>query len=200
MFCVLYRVSSTLNYFVGEALYADENELTEKKLVKLYVIELTNVAQLLKDVRGDHTSQDQDTSVQQKETDKDSGEKCKTEYDAEDREDSEQDSKERSAKKPRLDSWGNDKSEATHLLSDKEEVTAKCDHAAPDEENMASLWEEIKSLLQTKPFVLDIDLDFFSTADPFRAMFSERQYELLKSIYRFDGPKDCSIEASVQNK
>ena len=45
-------------------------------------------------------------------------------------------------------------------------------------------------------YVLDIDLDFFSTTDPFKAMFSKKQHALLKDIYTFEKPRDNSKEVS----
>jgi len=39
-------------------------------------------------------------------------------------------------------------------------------------------------------YILDIDLDFFSTQDPFRMQLSGGQYDLLKELYRFIPPED----------
>lgn len=51
------------------------------------------------------------------------------------------------------------------------------------------------------PFVLDIDLDFFSTANPFLSLYSNiGLYDLLEDIFRFDIPVNNdlkSIEATV---
>jgi len=44
-------------------------------------------------------------------------------------------------------------------------------------------------------YLLDIDLDFFSTQNPFKDVYSERQYELLKRLYKFTRPVDDSDEA-----
>jgi len=41
-------------------------------------------------------------------------------------------------------------------------------------------------------FILDIDLDFFSTQNPFHSVLNNRQYKLLKSVYSFEPPKDKS--------
>lgn len=43
-------------------------------------------------------------------------------------------------------------------------------------------------------FVLSIDLDFFSTHDPFVGAFSPEQYALLKKIYEFTPPGSCQID------
>ena len=42
-----------------------------------------------------------------------------------------------------------------------------------------------------EPFILDIDLDFFSTANPFKEMYSEYQYNLLRKLYFCKLPKEA---------
>ncbi|XP_074642428.1 UPF0489 protein C5orf22 homolog [Tubulanus polymorphus] len=46
-------------------------------------------------------------------------------------------------------------------------------------------------------FILDIDLDFFSTVNPFKSIYTEHQYSLLKQIFRFQPPTNSS-EKSIQ--
>lgn len=41
----------------------------------------------------------------------------------------------------------------------------------------------INELLETKQFLLDIDLSFFSTDDPIRKQFDENEYEILRYVY-----------------
>ena len=53
-------------------------------------------------------------------------------------------------------------------------------------------WLTLLSMLSEKGYVLDIDLDFFSTMDPFRKQFTVEQYSLLKTIYAFKPPLDDS--------
>lgn len=43
--------------------------------------------------------------------------------------------------------------------------------------------------------ILDIDLDFFSTADPFRAKLTEKQLHLMKCLYHYVPPVDNSKES-----
>lgn len=45
----------------------------------------------------------------------------------------------------------------------------------------------------TQDLILDIDLDFFSTRNPFKLMYSEEQYALLKQLYAYV-PPDCKTE------
>ncbi len=40
--------------------------------------------------------------------------------------------------------------------------------------------------------ILDIDLDFFSTTNPFKDMYSERQYSILKQLYRCEMPEEIN--------
>ncbi len=41
----------------------------------------------------------------------------------------------------------------------------------------------INELLETKQFLLDIDLSFFSTDDSIRKQFDENEYEILRYVY-----------------
>ncbi|KAL7298772.1 hypothetical protein TKK_0008517 [Trichogramma kaykai] len=47
------------------------------------------------------------------------------------------------------------------------------------------------------PYILDIDLDFFSTKNPFRALYEKANlYEKLGKIYYFERPASCDPEVS----
>ena len=43
----------------------------------------------------------------------------------------------------------------------------------------------------SEPYILDIDLDFFSTTNPFKEMYSEYQYSLLRKLYFCKLPKEA---------
>ena len=49
-----------------------------------------------------------------------------------------------------------------------------------------------------RPYILDIDLDFFSTANPFKEMYSEDQYRLLRQLYFCKLPKDADDKVRAQ--
>ena len=49
----------------------------------------------------------------------------------------------------------------------------------------------------TNSLLLDIDLDFFSTKNPFLEVYTDRQYQLLKKLYQFTKPKDSSHEVRI---
>lgn len=46
-----------------------------------------------------------------------------------------------------------------------------------------------------KHFILDIDLDFFSTQNPFKRLYSAEIYKIIKELYVFNNPEDISDEA-----
>ena len=47
---------------------------------------------------------------------------------------------------------------------------------------------ELCNVLDGQYYVLDIDLDFFSTKNPFKEMYGERQYQILTELYKFEKP------------
>ncbi len=59
-----------------------------------------------------------------------------------------------------------------------------------------SLIQEIKGILcERSSCILDIDLDFFSTTNPFIDMYSKIDlYKRLKTIYTFDAPPSHMYE------
>ena len=46
-------------------------------------------------------------------------------------------------------------------------------------------------------FILDIDLDFFSTVNPFLSLYTAQQYQLLSELYAYTPPPDSSIEVCL---
>lgn len=43
-------------------------------------------------------------------------------------------------------------------------------------------------LSHTDPYILDIDLDFFSCKNPFKELYTQEEYSILKELYNFRGP------------
>lgn len=43
-------------------------------------------------------------------------------------------------------------------------------------------------LSHTQPYILDIDLDFFSCKNPFKELYTQEEYTILQELYSFRGP------------
>ena len=54
--------------------------------------------------------------------------------------------------------------------------------------------EVLKRESAATSFILDIDLDFFSTTDPFLSTLTDEQRQLLSELYKFTPPVDSSSE------
>ncbi|KAK7944602.1 hypothetical protein WMY93_000330 [Mugilogobius chulae] len=47
----------------------------------------------------------------------------------------------------------------------------------------------VRALLDhTQPYILDIDLDFFSCKNPFKELYTQEEYTILQELYSFRGP------------
>ncbi|XP_064599327.1 UPF0489 protein C5orf22 homolog isoform X2 [Liolophura sinensis] len=81
------------------------------------------------------------------------------------------------------------------------EMGSKCDTRAENEERidpsqvsqecsvfLQDLQDSLTKLVQGKQYILDIDLDFFSTLNPFKTMLTDFQYRTLRKLYQFKPP------------
>ena len=55
----------------------------------------------------------------------------------------------------------------------------------------------ISEKLQGKQYILDIDLDFYSTKNPFQEIYTKEQFQLLSELYKYDKPESTSNEVTV---
>ena len=170
-------VTSTLSYFVGEVLFAPSSVLVDKKSVSLFVVDISSWIALLdltKDVDCNFdTRQVKRRKLEQKDNVNIDGSKV---CDAGCSEDSELFNAEGDRCLP---SSSKDSQTHSHVFLESPE------------------WLTLLTQLHERPYVLDIDLDFFSTANPFLSQFTPEQYCLLKKIYSFTLPTDLTEEASL---
>lgn len=61
-------------------------------------------------------------------------------------------------------------------------------------ESLPELFQELSTLLDGKPYILDIDLDFYSTMNPFQVMYNDRQYKILQELYKYEKPLSEALE------
>ncbi|XP_064641012.1 UPF0489 protein C5orf22 homolog [Lineus longissimus] len=176
------RVSCDDNYFLDEVLYTKEENLENKKAVKMDVLTLD-----FKTESNGATNQNTWIPVL-------SGVKSRTEseaaVDSSDAADK-MTSPEANCEKVEDTAGGTSCSDPVttsgNLESGSIETCAKkqkLDSYVP----AGSCSSSDTSSTCSSGFVLDIDLDFFSTSNPFKTMYSERQYNLIRKLYNFQGP------------
>ncbi|CAC5384838.1 UPF0489 protein C5orf22 [Mytilus coruscus] len=183
------RTTCKENYFVSETLYCSEENLENKKEVKLSVITIVPN-------RWDHSCNDKEPSSSAKQG-------IKVDIDIETRISTENDTctsnKSKNCNKKRCD---NDNSvqdckrlctEDLKMKNENSNSLSTCDNLAISE-NLNKRLNILHKSFRDKHFILDIDLDFFSTQNPFRVMYSDKIYGMLKDLYRFDKPKNLSDE------
>ncbi|CAI9744510.1 Hypothetical predicted protein [Octopus vulgaris] len=81
-----------------------------------------------------------------------------------------------------------------------EDMTKSC---PPDQVHDEALGLRLKSVFSSianlgEGLILDIDLDFYSTKNPFLEMFTDKQYQMLKELYHFTEPASDSEQAVTE--
>lgn len=54
-------------------------------------------------------------------------------------------------------------------------------------------------LSPTQPYILDIDLDFFSCKNPFKELYTQEEYAILQELYSFRGPKPGAEQEELED-
>nr|XP_020469034.1 UPF0489 protein C5orf22 homolog isoform X2 [Monopterus albus] len=176
------RVTSTDNYFLSDGLYVCEEQLENSKPLRLNVLKVNPV-------------KPRHVSLTERKT--------------------EEDTERWSAKRPRTECHqsGEPSSErhfvATDTLQPAEGSNIKdekgCDSSDlgvdDDDEDEGATSYIVKRLcaflFETEPYILDIDLDFFSCKNPFKELYTEEEYAILKELYNFRGPSPDADEEEL---
>ncbi|XP_069578493.1 UPF0489 protein C5orf22 homolog [Brachyistius frenatus] len=67
-----------------------------------------------------------------------------------------------------------------------------------DEGSTSYIVERLSEFLRdTEPFVLDIDLDFFSCKNPFKELYTQEEFSILKELYNFRGPSPSAEQEEL---
>lgn len=62
-------------------------------------------------------------------------------------------------------------------------------------EHLIATLQKVHGSFKDKQYILDIDLDFFSTQNPFRLMFPDDIYGIIKELYLYEKPLDNTDKA-----
>ena len=79
------------------------------------------------------------------------------------------------------------------LSQSSEDITNESVHR-PYSSPTKDIIELVQDIIKDRYCIVDLDLDFFSTKNPFKEMYGEEQYKLLQELYRYARPKSTSEE------
>lgn len=163
------RVTSTDNYFLSDGLYVSEKQLENSKPLRLNVVKVNPVKPEKKS---------------EADTQRWSAKRARTEYDK---------AEEASCSEPFLT--------CTDTLQPAEGSYRPHfgDDDGDEEEGSTSyVIKRISPFVsETEPYVLDIDLDFFSCKNPFKELYTQEEYTILKELYNFRGPSADADEEEL---
>uniref|UniRef100_A0A3P8SKQ5 Chromosome 5 open reading frame 22 n=1 Tax=Amphiprion percula TaxID=161767 RepID=A0A3P8SKQ5_AMPPE len=158
------RVTSTDNYFLSDGLYVSEEQLENSKPLRLNVVRVNPV----KPSHGSLTGHETEMG-----TDRCSAKRSRTEW-------------------SKCGETGCSQllSTTTAALQPAEGSSTKEESDDDEDEGSTSYVVQRMSafLSQTEPYILDIDLDFFSCKNPFKELYTQEEYSILKELYNFRGP------------
>ncbi|KAM9350237.1 UPF0489 protein C5orf22 homolog [Symphorus nematophorus] len=158
------RVTSTDNYFLSDGLYVCEEQLENSKPLTLNVVKVNPV-------KASHRSPTEQKT--EGDTQRWFAKRARTQED---------NAGEASCSEPLVTCTDRlqpaEGSNGTSLGDDDD-----------DEGSTSYVVKRISSFLsETEPYILDIDLDFFSCKNPFKELYTQEEYDILKELYNFRGP------------
>ncbi|KAM6920128.1 UPF0489 protein C5orf22 homolog [Lycodopsis pacificus] len=167
------RVTSTDNYFLSDGLYLSAKQLENSKPLRLNVVKVNPVQPSHWSLTGKQTEEDTEGWF---------------------------------AKRPRTEcnkageaSCSEPLSRCTDLLQPAE--SSNMSSLGDDDDNEGSTSYVVKRisavLSETEPYILDIDLDFFSCKNPFKELYTQEEYDILKQLYNFRGPSPDADEEEL---
>lgn len=167
------RVTSADNYFLSDGLYVCEEQLENSKPLRLNVIKVNPVKPGYSSLTEQKTGEDTrrwPAKRQRTERDKAEGAGCSESLSA--ATDTLQPAGGSSVKEQQ---W----SSGTYLGTDNDEEEGSTNYVV---KGISAF------LVETEPYILDIDLDFFSCKNPFKELYTQEEYGILKELYSFRGP------------
>ncbi|XP_039892895.1 UPF0489 protein C5orf22 homolog isoform X1 [Simochromis diagramma] len=166
------RVTSTDNYFLSDGLYVCEEQLENPKHFSLSVIRVDPV-------RPGHGS------LTEQRTEKDT-EECSVKRARAERRKSGESS---SSQPPSANTDSLQPAEGS-TAEDGADGDGAGGDGVDDEGSTSYIVKRISSFVsETEPYILDVDLDFFSCKNPFKELYTQEEYAILQELYSFRGPR-----------
>ncbi|KAG7523867.1 hypothetical protein JOB18_004048 [Solea senegalensis] len=167
------RVTSTDNYFLSDGLYVCEEQLENSKPLRLSVVKVNPVRadkKAQKDTTGTWFAKRQRTEC------------CETGE---------------ASSSVSVQPGEGAKIQAEQL---KNGTGLMRDDDDEDEGSTGYVVKRISDCLgETEPYILDIDLDFFSCKNPFKELYTQEEYAILKELYSFTGPGPDADEEELDH-
>ncbi|XP_060603050.1 UPF0489 protein C5orf22-like [Ruditapes philippinarum] len=208
------RTTCTESYFVSETLYVPESQLLNKQLLTFSIFTLKPTDWVdneeVNEVKKHSNEHKLDTQTRTTKA---------QEYCDGVHSDTGTDNKPSGMKRQNSDENINNSAQFPEHLGkdlDNKSKRQKCDSSEKSEHGAANAdkgkqfcspstnsLSELASLLKGQNYVLDIDLDFYSTMNPFRNMYGDKQYDILQELYKFEKPATDSqkdVEKCVSNR
>ncbi|XP_008303907.1 UPF0489 protein C5orf22 homolog [Stegastes partitus] len=168
------RVTSTDNYFLSDGLYVSEEQLENSKPLRLNVVKVNPVKPTHGSLTGLSTETGPDGCFSKR---------ARTEW---------SNCGEEASCSQLLTATTDTLHPAEGSNTTQEHgscVSGLTDDEDGDEGSTSYVVKRISAFLsETEPYILDIDLDFFSCKNPFKELYTQEEYSILKELYNFRGP------------
>ncbi|GLD61827.1 UPF0489 protein [Lates japonicus] len=176
------RVTSTDNYFLSDGLYVCEKQLENSKPLRLNVVKVNPVKPGHLSLTEKKTKEDTERWL---------AKRRRTECD---------EAGEASCSEP-LSTASNTLQPAEGSNIKEEQWSKGTGLGDDDDEDEGSTSYVVKRisafLIETEPYVLDIDLDFFSCKNPFKELYTQEEFAILKELYNFTAPSPDADEEEL---
>ncbi|XP_037537377.1 UPF0489 protein C5orf22 homolog isoform X2 [Nematolebias whitei] len=171
------RLTCKDNYFLSDGLYVCKEQLENSKPLRLSVVRVNPVKPPQRSITGLDTEKDPYPSLSKK---------PRTEWS-------------KDGEVQLLPSSTDPPQPAEDSNGKEEQSNSETGDGEHDEGSTSYITQRLASLLsQTDAYVLDIDLDFFSCKNPFKDIYTEEEYSILKELYNFKVPNLSADEVELE--